>query len=405
VRSRAEQTASDVGAGRMRQHRTSPSILFIAAPAFVGGSNRSLLSVLEAIDGSVTRVVAAPSGGQLRALLQERGLTDSYLSLPWASRRFLRSSLIRRGIAVAAAMLIAQWVVRHRKDVTAIHANGLAGLNLAVPAAIMTRRPVVVWVHDAEGSTWGQRLGPVWRTLLPPVRWAAVSSTAVAVLMANGLCGSDDVHIVPNPIAPSDVVGQRRSGRHHLVIGYLGGSTWRKGFDLLPQMIEDLSDLDLEWRLFTDRERTAYNEPVWKRLNGLSGVISCRRQPDVRLVYTQCDIVVVPSRSESFSRITAEAMLNGIPVVATDLPPLQDLLGAGAGLLFPIGDSTAAACAIRQLANDESLRLAAGAQGRRSASTFAPSVIADQLLSLYLSPRESTPYSYRNRASFLEQTE
>ena len=38
--------------------------------------------------------------------------------------------------------------------------------------------------------------------------------------------------------------------------------------------------------------------------------------------------------------MAAEAMLNGIPVVGSDIPPIRDLLGDGeAGLLFAVGDT------------------------------------------------------------------
>ena len=40
---------------------------------------------------------------------------------------------------------------------------------------------------------------------------------------------------------------------------------------------------------------------------------------DVRKAYAECHVVVCPSVRESFCRVAAEAMLNGLPVVGTDL--------------------------------------------------------------------------------------
>ena len=98
------------------------------------------------------------------------------------------------------------------------------------------------------------------------------------------------------------------------------------------------------------------------------------------------DIVIVPSREESFSMVTAEAMLNGIPVVASNLEPLRDLLdgtSSPAGLLFPIGDEAAAARAIAILAEDAELRARLGAEGKRRASAFRVEEVAARFLRSY----------------------
>ena len=77
-------------------------------------------------------------------------------------------------------------------------------------------------------------------------------------------------------------------------------------------------------------------------------------------MYARCDVVVCPSVLDSFCRVAAEAMLNGIPVAGSDLPPIRALLGDDeAGLLFPVGDTEAAAEAIARLVGDERLRVAA----------------------------------------------
>ena len=73
-----------------------------------------------------------------------------------------------------------------------------------------------------------------------------------------------------------------------------------------------------------------------------------------------------PSVLESFCRVAAEAMLNGIPVVGSDLAPIRALLGDDeAGLLFPVGDTHRAAEAIARLVADGGLR---PASARRAAA-------------------------------------
>jgi len=50
------------------------------------------------------------------------------------------------------------------------------------------------------------------------------------------------------------------------------------------------------------------------------------RTLDVSQAYGRADIVLCPSREESFGRIAAEAMMNSIPVVASDIPAYRELV-------------------------------------------------------------------------------
>lgn len=52
--------------------------------------------------------------------------------------------------------------------------------------------------------------------------------------------------------------------------------------------------------------------------------------PDVRRVYGESRIVLMPSAEESFGMVAVEAQSNGVPVIASDLPSLRESLGDGA---------------------------------------------------------------------------
>jgi glycosyltransferase involved in cell wall biosynthesis len=222
------------------------------------------------------------------------------------------------------------------------------------------------------------------------------------------MCSAEEIEIVPNPIDPDQVVGSRSDADNGglVTVGYLSGGTHRKGFDLLPQVMELVADLPVEWKLFLTRRPSPFSTPVWDRLDALDGVVLTipGRKPDVREVYGQCDIVFLPSREESFSLITAEAMLNGLPVVATDLAPTRALLGdEAAGLLFPLDHVGQAAGALRRLVLEPSLRVRLGAEGRKRAAEFVPVTIADRMLRLYgidggsSPPRAPMPPGARHR--------
>jgi glycosyltransferase involved in cell wall biosynthesis len=355
------------------------TVIFVSVPAAFGGSNRALATLLASVQDRVLRVLASPRDGAFLALARKQGLFEEHLPLPYGSR-------LRR---VQASLRIAAWVFTHRHRLLAIHANASRGLNLAALAGYMSRVPVTAWIHDPTDTPWGRRLGPLLRPLVRDVRWFAVSNTARDVVVGNGLCHSHQVEILPNPLDPGAVLGRgRRTSSARVVVGYLGSGRHRKGFDLLPDIILRADSPEVEWRLFTRRADSDYATPVWQRLDAINSAKVTDPGPDrdVRSVYEQCDIVLVTSREESFSMVTAEAMLNGIPVVASDLEPIRDLLGGqphAAGLLFPVGDVGAATEAIRRLATDPDLRRRLGDEGRRRASQFRPDRVAARLLLSY----------------------
>ena len=368
--------------------RLSDTVLFVAVPAPLGGSNRSLATLLEAIGPAVRKVLASPPEGDFLDLVKLRGLVDEHVPIPYGTKW-------RR---IRAAIRIAVWVRGHRSRLLAIHANASRGLNLSSLAALTTRVPVVVWVHDPIGTKWGRRIGPILGRLLRNVRWAAVSDIARQVAVRNGLCRTEDVEVISNPLDAVTVVGSEkrpaRSDPARVVVGYLGAGRYRKGFDLLPDIARALSGQPVELRLFTARLNSEFADPIWARLDQLASdpdgsipVTNPGKNADIRRVYEQCDIVLVPSRDESFSMVTVEAMLNGIPVVASDLEPIRQLLSGGdegpAGMVFPVGDTAAAAAAIASLVSDPTKRHAMGQAGRVRARMLDAREVAARFLTLY----------------------
>jgi glycosyltransferase involved in cell wall biosynthesis len=90
---------------------------------------------------------------------------------------------------------------------------------------------------------------------------------------------------------------------------------------------------------------------------------------DVGAILDGLDLVVVPSHHEGFSLATVEAMLHGLPVVATAAGGPRELVDDGAtGLLVPPRDVGALAAAVVRLVEDPALRARFGAAGLAKAS-------------------------------------
>lgn len=323
--------------------------------------------------GGVARAAACPTGTKFTEHLEAVGAVDEIVSLAaqGRSRALARLSALRT---------VTSWVLRNRHRVRAIHANGLAELNLVAVAAAVIRRPLVVWMHESSVSRRSRRVSPLLARALPHIRFAAVSEPARDLLASTGVAPRDSIELVPNPIDPDDVVAPVKAVGPKITIAFLGAPSQLKGFHLLPEIIRATASDDIEWLVFAG-PRTACPE-TWAQLEELTGVTTPGEVLDVREAYSRCDIVVCPSLAESFGRVAAEAMANGIAVVASDLPALRDVVGAG-GLLVPPGDIPAMAYAIKCLAGDPDLRARLGNRGRLRVASFSPTVVVERLTELY----------------------
>jgi glycosyltransferase involved in cell wall biosynthesis len=95
-------------------------------------------------------------------------------------------------------------------------------------------------------------------------------------------------------------------------------------------------------------------------------------------VLASLDVLVLPSAYEEMGSVLTEAMAAGLPVVASDVGGIPEVVRHGeTGLLVPPGDVAALAAALDRLVADPGLRehLAAGAR-RRAADYSWPSLAA-----------------------------
>ncbi|BAN04104.1 glycosyltransferase [Ilumatobacter coccineus] len=100
--------------------------------------------------------------------------------------------------------------------------------------------------------------------------------------------------------------------------------------------------------------------------------------------YRAADVVIVPSRSESFGLVALEAMACGIPVVASAVGGLQSLVDDGVtGRLIDGRNPLDFAAAIGEILNDDEVRISMGKAAVEKASTYTWAAAAARLAALY----------------------
>jgi N-acetyl-alpha-D-glucosaminyl L-malate synthase BshA len=109
------------------------------------------------------------------------------------------------------------------------------------------------------------------------------------------------------------------------------------------------------------------------------------KQLDIGTVLACSDLFLLPSATESFGLAALEAMGHRVPVIASRVGGLPEVVRHGIdGYLEPVGDVDAMAADALKLLRDEDLRLTMGDAAReRALGTYAEGPIVDQYEALY----------------------
>jgi glycosyltransferase involved in cell wall biosynthesis len=175
------------------------------------------------------------------------------------------------------------------------------------------------------------------------------------------------------------VADPARPVRGHLIcVGVLGR---HKGQDLLVEALADLADRDWHCVLagsldrdpdFVEHVQTRIMRLGYDHRVRLSGVLTGAA---LSHAYHTADLLVAPSRSETYGMTVTEALAHGLPVLAADVGGLPEALGSTAdgarpGQLIPPGDPGALAAALRDWLGDERHRHRLRAAARQRKSTL-----------------------------------
>jgi glycosyltransferase involved in cell wall biosynthesis len=151
--------------------------------------------------------------------------------------------------------------------------------------------------------------------------------------------------------------------RWPLVLGAYGRLSPEKGFDILLEALRSLEDLSLEVLLGGEGPE---QERLAEMAQGLENVKFRGLVCDVPGFLKQCDLVVLPSRRETWGFVCMEAKAAARPVVASKVGGLSEQI-VGCGLLTAPDNPRDLAESIRRLCTQDRATLQAfGHQGRQS---------------------------------------
>ncbi len=282
---------------------------------------------------------------------------------------------------------------RERFDLVHVH-TPVAAL---VGRLAARRASVPTIAYTAHGFYFHDRM-PAWKRLpFIALEWMAGRLTDIMFTQSAedadtarrlGLCRTGNITAIgngadpgrfhpPGPKDPERAALRRELGatESDAVILMVGRLVAEKGY---PELIEAMRTVDGMLWVAGERLVSDHASPVdaalaaAERIPGLRGrvrFLGYRR--DVPELMRAADIFTLPSHREGMPRSIIEAMLSGLPVVATDIRgSREEVVDGETGLLIPVGDADKLAAAFDQLCGAADLRARMGAAGRQRAAAL-----------------------------------
>ena len=168
----------------------------------------------------------------------------------------------------------------------------------------------------------------------------------------------------PNPEARSRLRAAMGVAADTLVVVSVSRMVVPKGY---VELLVAMRDVPAELWVVGDRLPSDHGEdlaPHFARFAETGRLRQLGYRSDVADILAAADIFVLPSHFEGLPMSVIEAMLCGLPVVATDIPgPREQVEEGETGLLVPVRDAAALGVALRRLTEGGALRARLGAAG------------------------------------------
>jgi len=301
--------------------------------------------------------------------------------------------------------------VRVRKIAEACEARVVVGTGfltniLVRRAATDLDAAVVNIVHtepDASRHEGGGPLGVAVRRRIDVATCARVDAfVAVSSAVRNALCAGgkapERVHTIPNGIdieavrMAAELPGPEQLRRSGPLVGCVGRLAPVKGVEYFVRMAGSLG-----FQVPRARFVIAGSGPEESRLREIAYAYNLGERlvflghvSPAAPVLAACDVVVIPSLSESMPTVALEAMALFRPLVATKVGGVTDVVIDGeTGLLAPPADSEALASCVARVLHDPALATRMGERGaRRVEEHFTVERMVGEHLGLYASLAE-----------------
>lgn len=287
-----------------------------------------------------------------------------------------------RGFIFFISATFKLWCLIKKNHVDLVHAHFLLPPGLiAVMAGFFTGKQVAVTVHGSDIFILASN--PILRILMKFVLKrtdyiATVNETIADRILELNLMGvKDKIQVTPNavdinkfnPHNPTSFAQELNLSPSKSTILFVGNLVHQKGLKYLlkaKKLLKSHAELIIvgDGSLRTELQEMVNDQKI-------KAVIFVGERLDVNLILPAADLFVLPSISEGLPMSLLEAFASGLPVVATAVGGIPDLVTPDVGILVKPRDPVSLAKAMDQILQDDDLRHRMKNAARKKALIYA----------------------------------
>ena len=366
---------------------TKPRVLILIATDAIGGPGKGVFQFLKHFPGEAGEYFLCnfslknrPAGQFIEQarqnnlnlmLLNQRTAFDP--GLVWQARRLVRE-----------------------QGVNLIQTHGYKSNVLGCILRAASRIPWIAFAHGYTDDNWKMRLyNHLDRSVLRYADRVVTVSKATSDLLIRTGVPQAKIRVIYNAVeapaagraaTPPEIRRQHGIAVDQKVIGVIGRLNPEKGQMIFLRAMKIVIGRcpHVKALLIGDGQDRSRLERYCLE-NGLTDhVVFTGYRENVADYYQILDLLVLPSLSEGLPNTVLEAMSFGVPVVATGVGGLPEIIEGENGVMVPAGDPQVLATQIIDLLQNDTRRAAIGLSGRRSLHPrFAPDHRARQILDVY----------------------
>lgn len=343
---------------------TPKKILFAySSPTLHHGSPRVLVDIISGLNREKFHpVLICPKNGELTDFVAQQGVEVAIFR--WRSITKFNPHLYLKDVVFF-------WRFFQKENIQLLHMNEVGWRDSLVLAAWMWRVPILLHLHvNYDGpikSNWNFRFASSVIVVADALKMAFTKNPDVHKKLVTVHNGLDICRFQGGQSIRADLGLPERSK----VVGFVGQIVEAKGLKFLVAATKGVlkvhpdtvflfvgRSVASEAGLVDELKEWAESEKIAHALRFLGP------RTDIPDVMKSLDILVLPTLSEAFGKVILEGMGAGLPVVASAVGGIPEIIENGVnGLLVPAGDVQALEEAIIRLLDDPKLRCQIAAEG------------------------------------------
>ena len=345
-------------------------IAFVLTPIDFGGAEKVCLNFLKnfrSVNFEIYPILLIRPWEDDNFFLNEiRNLDYSIFTIPVALNRALKENSFFRVLRCFKQLFA--YLKQEKIDI--IHTNGYFADIIGIPVAKILKIPHIAICHGYVSTDINLSFYNFLDRLF--LRFSnkiiAVSDTIANQLFRSGI-KKERIRVIQNAVEIKNDLKTTFKFRRdtklsygidkEIVIGYIGRLSEEKGIKYLIQAIFKLKTSGINIKLFVigDGPQKKEIHEIVKAQNILDEVVFTGFQSNIEQWLSVLDIFILPSLTEGTPMALLEAMAKGIPVVASAVGGVPNVIKTNQnGILVPAGSSDDLYNAVLTIIDDDSLK-------------------------------------------------